>query len=164
MSEPSIVQSLDNFPKSVQSFIFLLEYSPEQKKLSGINITSLTPLIRERLLKTLSQLIHQFRTTSLGEADFNIAYDFLIISPFSYIVYFFRNVVSIDPTLTQFAINPELNKFFEWLLDTKADQVFLTRLLYFIRHWQTVSFFENLDQITELLKFAKHNNVTPFFS
>ena len=53
----------------------------------------------------------------------------------------------------------------EYIIENKADQLFLARLLFFIRHWQTISVYDSINvcEIKGILAYAKSNNIFPSF-
>lgn len=165
VSQTIIAKSFDSFPEQVKSFAFLIEFSPEQKNFTGINITSIKSDLMDSSIKALSEFIDQFRKGRIEKNQYSLVYDFFSASPFSFVIYFFRNIITPSKN-SPLNVNESLSDFFIWLIEHKSDQLFFTRILYFIRHWQTITIYdsENINGLKDILLFAKENKISPSFN
>ena len=166
VSQAIIAKSFDTFPDKIKSFAFLLEFSPEKKDFSGINITSLNPELQESSIKALSEFIDQFRKESISLDSYDLAYDFFSANPFTYVIYFLRNTIISQFSDFELEVNPKLMDYFSWLIENKSDQLFFRRILYFIRHWQTITIYDsqNIQDLFSILSYAKDNKIYPSFN
>ncbi|WP_424243892.1 hypothetical protein [Acinetobacter baumannii] len=158
VSKDIITESLKDLPQSVVTFVYLLEFSPNDQ------ISSITS-ISDSVLKTLSELIHNFRNERINSNGYSIIFDFFSANPFSYFIYFLRNVITANIDELPLVVNLNITDFFQFLLDRKSS-VFHSRIFYFIRAWQTVSVYNeaNISELKETMLYASQNKVFPNIS
>lgn len=166
VSQAIIAKSFDSFPENVKTFAFLLEFSPEQKNFSGINFTSIKSELQESSIKSLSEFIDYFRKENIQHESFPLVYDFFLANPFTYFVYFLRNTVISQYSNSDLSVNPKVIEFFVWLIENKKDQLLFSRIVYFIRHWQTITIFDskNVKDLLSILSYAKDKKIYPSFN
>ena len=166
VSQNIIASSFESLPDQIKTFGLLVEFTPEKSDLLGINFTSISTEVSDKCIKNLSKFIDLFRKENVNKIEYPIIYDFFSASPFSYVIYFIRNVISSSKANNEFLkVNQHLTDLIVWIIENKADQLFLARLLFFIRHWQTISVYDsiNVSEIKGILAYAKSNNIFPSF-
>jgi hypothetical protein len=158
VSQDTITASLNDLPRSVVSFVYLLEFTPNDQ------INSLSSL-SDSVLKTLSELIHNFRNLNVSPSGFPLIFEYFSANPFSYFIYFLRNVITANIDELPLVVNLNISEFFQYLLERNTS-VFHSRIFHFIRAWQTVSIYndENFREIKETMNFARDNKVYPNIS